>query len=230
MTALDPRFFHKQRATPDAVGATLRASKLILLGSRSFADGRGRSILCGVAGLMSTTTVNQMATRGRGLLSIAVGTETAFRLGLRRMGGSARDLPGDPEYLVSIEASACTGSDISASDRALTLRAAGGLEANQDDLVVPGHIVPLLVRGALTLNATLPEIAHSIVVSNTPYAVPAWCDVLDDDGEVASFAEGARLAETLGIPLVVADENGAWPMVSMAVSTGVSPMRGEQRA
>lgn len=214
MTVPNPRFLHDQRAVPDAVGAALRAGTLIALGSRSFAHGRGRSILCGVAGLMSSATVNQMATHGRGLLSIAVDAKTAFRLGLRRMGGSARGLPSKPEYLVSIEASACAGSGISASDRALTLRAVGAFEANQEDLVTPGHIMPLLVRDALSPTATLPEIAHSIVAGNTPYAVAAWCDVLDDDGEVASLDGSARLAETLAIPLFVPDENVAWPMGS----------------
>ncbi len=212
MTVLNPRLLREQCAVPDGIGAALRAGMLIVLGFRSFAHGRGRSILCGAAGLMTSETVNQMATHGRGLVSITIDIETAFRLGLRRMGGSARDLPSKPEYLVSIEASACAGSGISASDRALTLRAAGALEAHQDDLVVPGHIMPLLVRGALPPTPTLPEIAHSIVAGNTPFVVAAWCDVLDDEGEIASLDASARLADALAIPLVVPDENMAWLM------------------
>ncbi len=142
---------------------------------------------------------------GAGWVSIAVDVETAFRLGLRRMAGAARGRPTKPEYLVSIEAATCSDSRISAHDRAATLRAAGALEACQDDLVSPGHIMPMLVGDCLSSSATLPEIGRAIVARYTPYKVAAWCDVLDDDGELADFEQGARCAERLAIPFFVAD-------------------------
>ena len=179
---------HKHRAArsvavvPEAVVADLCAGRLVVMGSSGQERGRGRAILFGVAGLMSAEHVTLMSVHGRGLVSIAVDGTTALRLGLRRMPSSVRDLRESAEYLISIEASACSGTGISAADRAMTLRAAGAPAACCDDLVAPGHIVPLLVRDA-PRGASLPEVAHAVVARHTGYDVAAWCDVLDETGK-----------------------------------------------
>ena len=191
---------------PGDVVAALRAGRLVMLGSPGQKGGRGRAVLFGVAGLMSAECVTLMSIHGRGLVSIAVDSTTALRLGLRRMPSSGRDLRDSAEYLVSIEASACSGTGISAADRAMTLRAAGAPAACCDDLIAPGHIVPLLVRDGSPWGVSPPEVAHAVVARHTGYAVAAWCDVLDEAGEVADLDDGVRLAQSLGLLVLLEAE------------------------
>jgi 3,4-dihydroxy-2-butanone 4-phosphate synthase len=155
---------------------------------------------------MTDATVVQMVNYGRGLVSIVVDIDTAFRLGLRRMAGRRAGIPENGEYLVSIEAADCSGTGISAGDRAATLRAAGGRDAAQDDIVMPGHVMPLLVPGRLTRESALPTVAHAIVMRSTEYSVVAWCDVLGRDGDVADLNEASALARELQLPMAVADD------------------------
>lgn len=157
--------------------------------------GRGQGILIGVAALMCEETACVMAIHARGLLSVTVGVSAAFRLGLRRMPGAAR---AETEYLASIEAARCLGTGISAADRAMTMRTAGARNATEDDLVSPGHVMPLLVREGRP-PATLPEIAHAIVTRRCGYPAASWCDVLNEAGDLASCEECLDLARRLGV-------------------------------
>lgn len=199
----------------DAVVAdALNAGELIILGSRSLQNGRGRAIMCGIAALMSSDAVNRMAIHGRGLVSIAVDAETAFRLGLRHMAGVGRGPDHRAQYLVSVEASSCRGTGISAAERAETLRAAGAPAATQDDLISPGHVMPYLVAATLSRGSALPDIAHAIVTRRTAYTVPAWCDVLNESGDLASLDESVKLAGALGLPVIIAEDAQAGPAAS----------------
>ena len=205
MSAVDLRIARTGLSVPSDAVEALNAGELILLASSQANRGRGRSVLCGVAALMTDLTVVQMVIHGGGLVSISVDPQTAFQLGLRRMPGR-RSRPQEGEYLVSIEASSCRGTGISAKDRATTLRAAGALDASQDDLVMPGHVMPLLVRGHVARGSGLPEFAHGIVARNTEYVVPAWCDVLGPEGELAELDQSLALAQHLGLRAVVSEE------------------------
>jgi 3,4-dihydroxy 2-butanone 4-phosphate synthase/GTP cyclohydrolase II len=177
---------------PEAIVEQLAQGRLVVL-----ADGRGRGhgIIAGVAAWLTAQGAALMAVHARGLLSITVDQQAVFRLGLKRMPEwCERNGRGAREFLVSIEASACEGSGISAHDRALTIRRAGALGSTDQDVVMPGHIPPLLVgcheRGELSL----PEIAHLIVTERCGFPVATWCDILNDQGEVASFSECRALA------------------------------------
>jgi len=218
MLMQDHRRPRAEAAVPERVTSALRAGRLVMLGSSRQRDGRGRTILCGVAGLMTEEKVTRMCVHGRGLVSITVDALTAFHLGLRRMSGTTRGTRGDAEFLVSIEASACEGTGISASDRAMTMRAAGSPHANQDDLTMPGHVMPLLVPETVSFDASLPEIAHAIIIRHTAYSVAAWCDVLDEAGDVASLNESIRLGESLDIPVFVPDYRAMLPVITDLIS------------
>jgi len=161
-----------------------------------------------VAALMSERSVTQMAIEGGGLVSIALDVQTAFRLELRRMARGTGGWPETEEYLVSIEASECAGTGISAEDRALTLRAAGAPGAVPGDLVTPGHVMPLLVPEHLNTRSALPAFGRAIVAQHTGYTVAAWCDVLGQDGDVAGIEESMALAMRLSAPVITV-ENGA---------------------
>jgi 3,4-dihydroxy 2-butanone 4-phosphate synthase/GTP cyclohydrolase II len=194
-----------RRTISPAARQALRAGDLVLLVSQAHNDGKGHAILCGAAGLMSDRAVTQMAVHGRGILSITVDAPMAFRLGLARMQRRRPGWPERSEYLVSIEAAACDGTGISAADRAFTLRVAGTPTATANDVITPGHIIPLLVPDEPNEEPTLPEIAHAIVGEMTSLAGAAWCDVLGRDGDLATAEESFELARELRLPTLLAD-------------------------
>jgi len=184
------------RRIPDLAVGRLRRGEMLVLAESA---GRGHGIMVGVAALLTAQNATLMAVQARGLLSITVDQECAFRLGLRRMPGVRETRDRLTEYLVSIEGRACEGTGISAHDRALTIRSAGAPDATQHDLVMPGHIVPLLVMRPARADASLPEIAHLIVDERCKFPVAAWCHILNDQGDVASFSECRALAQDCGL-------------------------------
>lgn len=195
---------------PDQVQEHLLAGKAALLvRDCPHEDGVG-GIAVAIAGLATPALANFMATHCRGIVSATLDAEHALRLGI---GLGSR--PGDREkgrnFLVSVEAACCDGTGISAADRALTLRTIGAPGVCAPDLVTPGHIMPMLVQTVVSKQSPLPDIAH-MLVENTQvpdtsqqFRSAAWCDVLDDDGRIASAEHCIALAARHGLTAIYWD-------------------------
>ncbi len=190
--------------TPDinSLRESLSSGELIILSHKSHHNGAGRGIFVGVAALLHEDLASLMAIEGRGLLSIALDERTAFRLGLRTMECNSSHNSSRPEYLKSIEAASCNGTGISAADRALTIRTAGSQIATANDLVTPGHVMPIVIRKPFSLDETLISGAHQLINDLTPYDVITCCDILDEKGEVGTSAYCQSLAKKLDLPFV----------------------------
>jgi 3,4-dihydroxy 2-butanone 4-phosphate synthase/GTP cyclohydrolase II len=106
-------------------------------------------------------------------------------------------------YGVSIEARRGVTTGISASDRATTIRATVGEHAVADDLVMPGHVLPVQVRrGGVLSRLQAPEAAVDLarLAGMVPAAVA--CAILRDDGNIAHGPDLEAFAERHGMPLV----------------------------
>ncbi|MBN9526837.1 MAG: 3,4-dihydroxy-2-butanone-4-phosphate synthase [Alphaproteobacteria bacterium] len=164
------------RALRQAQTSALPAGELAIL------TGGDRGIFAARAATLTETQANRMASLGRGLLSVTLDLAAAFRLGIQPMAGTQLPDDGSPVYLASIEVADCPGSGISAADRALTIRTAADPNARAGAVVMPGHIMPLLIRRPA--GTTLPEIAAAML----PHEAVAWCDILGEDGDLATAA------------------------------------------
>lgn len=149
---------------------------------------------------VTAEAINQMALYGRGVVSACLTLERAFELGLRSM-ARANGRPGMPRFMVSVEAAACTETGISAAERALTLRALGDPASTPHDLHMPGHIMPCLPPGDSDKDGLLAT-ATSYVAAISGVAVAAWCDILDDSGDLASAEYCLALAELISIEAI----------------------------
>jgi 3,4-dihydroxy 2-butanone 4-phosphate synthase/GTP cyclohydrolase II len=105
-----------------------------------------------------------------------------------------------PYYLTSIEAASCDGTGISAADRALTMRVAGDPLSGRADIRTPGHIMPILVADHVAPEASS-GFAYQLLRRHTDYDVAAWCDILNEAGEVASAEECREFADRHGLAL-----------------------------
>lgn len=187
------------RELPDPTSPASYAGQLAVLIDRSALGGAGRGIFFIAAAQTETETARIMAIEGRGILSIAMDEISAFRLGLRPIGRLPKD-DGTPYHANSIEAVSCTETGISAAERALTMRTAGGAHATAADVTCPGHIMPLVVRNAFRDNLELAEISYLLVNAAGVGRVSGWCDILDDSGNVAGTDYCQCLAQRLGLP------------------------------
>jgi 3,4-dihydroxy 2-butanone 4-phosphate synthase/GTP cyclohydrolase II len=95
--------------------------------------------------------INFMATFGKGLICLTLTEKRCSQLKLPLMVGDNKDANGT-NFTVSIEAASGVTTGISAADRAKTVIDAVAKNANEEDIVQPGHIFPLMAKkgGVLT--------------------------------------------------------------------------------
>jgi 3,4-dihydroxy 2-butanone 4-phosphate synthase/GTP cyclohydrolase II len=186
--------------TDASAAEALAAGLPVIVVDEAAFNGAGRGFFLHAAALASTQVVNTTILHGRGITCFSVTPEQAMRLGLMLADELRHDRPG-PVFLRSVEAASCEGTGISAEDRALTLRAAGAPDAGMASLKSPGHVVPAMVTGR---QGDVADAALEVLRHLTTHEVPAWTDILDDDGDVAGAAWCQELAERLGLPAVKA--------------------------
>ena len=169
---------------------------------------RGRGIFFMQADSISADDVNIMARHGRGVIGAALTASRALAIGLSPL-TNTHVREGATRYMASVEAAACTETGISAAERALTLRVLAGIGTHPDDLVAPGHIMPAIVAESEGADTTLEALGfHYAARSNNALAI-AWCDILDNDGNVADSAHCIALASYLAVPLLLRVGNTA---------------------
>ena len=178
--------------------ADLRAGRFVIL-----AEGElGESQLCMAADLVTADAVNFMAMHGRGLVCLSMTDERLRRLGIPLM---APDAPSvvRRSYGASIEARRGVTTGISAHDRAATIRAAMAPNAGPDDLVMPGHVMPIVGRaGGVLVRPGLTEAAIDIVRLAGRQPAAAVCAILTDDGNLAALPDLEALAELFELKIV----------------------------
>ena len=186
----------------EEVLADLRAGRFVIL-----ADGeKGEVHLCAAAEQVTPTTVNFMATHGRGLICLSLTGERQRRLGIPLM------VPEAPatvrqSFGVSIEARRGVTTGISAHDRATTIQATMMPKAGPDDLVMPGHIFPVVARdGGVLIRAGLTEASVDLARLAGLQPAAVVCAILRDDGTLAEAADLHALTSRFAIKtLRVAD-------------------------
>jgi len=183
------------------IAEDLPSVRLAVCVDRNALAGRGRGIFFVPAEGVSAQDVNEMARSGRGLVAAAMTAERAFTLGLMPLAQARSD--SRVRYLVSVEAVACAETGISASERALTLRTLAAHSTTAVDLVSPGHIMPSIVATRIGPESELQELAFHAASAHGNALAIAWCDILDDAGDVASAPWCEALAVKLGLVLLV---------------------------
>ena len=128
--------------------------------------------------------VNFMATHAKGLICVATSAEIANRLALSPM-VTNNDSSYETAFTVSVDAKdALTG--ISAAERDMTIKILANPTSNQDELVRPGHVFPLIAKDGGVLIRTghtegsvdlcrLAGLASSSVI----------CEIIKEDGTMA---------------------------------------------
>lgn len=139
--------------------------------------------------------VNFMATHGRGLICTPILPEAAERLGLPLMVRRNTESQGT-NFTVAVDASEGVTTGISASDRAKTISILANPLSEPQDLVRPGHILPLqAVPGGVLRRAGHTEAAVDLARLAGLEEAGVICEILNEDGTMARLPELMKFAE-----------------------------------
>jgi len=171
----------------------VRNGKLVILVDDEDRENEGDLMIA--AEKVTPETVNFMAKYGRGLICLALSTETCDRLDLPLM-VDQNTSPFGTGFTVSIEARCGVTTGISAFDRATTILTAIAEDASPQDLVRPGHIFPLKAKdGGVMVRAGQTE--GSVDLARLAGLNPSGviCEIMDEDGSMARMPALEALSE-----------------------------------
>ncbi len=178
----------------------LRQGKMIILADDD--ESHGEANLCIAAEKTTPEAVNFMATHGRGLVCLALTEEKIRALGIPML-GSGPALNHQRVFGASIEARKGVTTGISAYDRAVTITTAIKPKAGPNDIVMPGHVHPLLAhRGGVLARPGLSEGAVDLARLGRLAPAATLCTILGEDGDLAQEADLEAFAEQHQLKIV----------------------------
>jgi 3,4-dihydroxy 2-butanone 4-phosphate synthase/GTP cyclohydrolase II len=151
------------------------------------------------AQMCTPQAVNFMARYGRGLICLALTQERADQLNLPMM-AAENQTRNQTAFTVSIEAKEGISTGISAPDRARTISVAIDPTKGPQDIVMPGHVFPLVARpGGTLIRAGHTEAAVDIARLAGLYPAGVICEIMNDDGTMARLPDLVKFAQLHGL-------------------------------
>jgi len=182
-------------AVPEAI-EDLRRGKYVLVVDDEDRENEGD--LCLAAEHVTPEAITFLINNVRGFLCVAIGAELAARLELPPMVEENRSAFGTP-FTVTVDARRGITTGVSAHDRARTIRTIVADDAKPDDLVRPGHILPLLARpGGTLVRAGHTEAAVDLARLAGLKPATIVCEVMNADGSMAKLPDLTKMAAQFG--------------------------------
>jgi len=151
------------------------------------------------AQMCTPQAINFMAKYGRGLICLAMTQERADQLKLPMMTAQNRTR-NQTAFTVSIEAKDGISTGISAHDRAHTISVAIDPTKGPDDIIMPGHVFPLVARhGGVLIRTGHTEAAVDIARLAGLYPAGVICEIMNDDGTMARLPDLVKFAQFHGL-------------------------------
>jgi 3,4-dihydroxy 2-butanone 4-phosphate synthase / GTP cyclohydrolase II len=188
-----------QSASLEEVFAALRDGKMIVMLAEEREDAEGDLVMA--AEKITADDINFMAREARGVVSVALPDKRFRELGIPLLpstdNGNSFEQAG-----ALIEAREGVTTGISAADRARTISVVAFEESRSADIVMPGHVLPLMaLGGGVMMRMGRAEGAVDLVRSAGLGAAAALCTILRDDGEAARLVELRQFADQHGFPI-----------------------------
>ncbi|NKY39565.1 3,4-dihydroxy-2-butanone-4-phosphate synthase [Cellulomonas septica] len=119
--------------------------------------------------------------------------------------------PRRTAYTVTVDAATGVTTGISASDRARTLRVLADPASGHEDLIRPGHVLPLrAVPGGVLHRAGHTEAAVDLCRLAGLEPVGAIAELVNDDGSMTRLPDASALAQAEGLVLLTIEDIVAW--------------------
>ena len=190
--------------------AALQRGELIIVVDDEDRENEGDFI--GVASEITPEQINFMATRGRGLICTAIRPERLQNLDLDLMVESNSEIH-HTSFTVSVDYKEGTTTGISASDRAITIRALSDDNEPAHAFARPGHVFPLIARtGGVLRRAGHTEAAVDLARLAGHPPCGALVEIMNEDGTMARVPQLLPLAEELDMPIITIQDLIAYRM------------------
>ena len=180
-------------ASTDEIITDMRAGKMVVLVDEEDRENEGDLVLA--ADHVTPEAINFMAKHGRGLICLTLTRERCEQLNLPLMVRDNTAALGT-NFTVSIEAAEGVTTGISAADRSHTVKVAVSTTAKPRDIVMPGHIFPLMAQaGGVLVRSGHTEAGCDLaeLAGCSPAAV--ICEIMKDDGEMARLPDLVEFAK-----------------------------------
>ena len=154
------------------------------------------------ADAITPSSINFMATHGRGLVCASLSAQRLRELRIPPMVSDNED-PHGTAFHLSVDHRTLNTTGISAADRAATIRALVDPKADGDDFTRPGHVFPLAARdgGVLTRPGhTEAAVDLAVLAGRAPGGV--ICEIANPDGEMARLPALLDFAARHRLPIV----------------------------
>jgi 3,4-dihydroxy 2-butanone 4-phosphate synthase/GTP cyclohydrolase II len=189
--------FHDYIAQLPDVIEDARNGKMFILVDAEDRENEGDLVI--PAQMCTPQAINFMARYGRGLICLAMTQERADQLKLQMM-AAHNGTRNQTAFTVSIEAKEGISTGISAHDRAHTISVAIDPTKGPDDIVMPGHVFPLVARhGGVLVRTGHTEAAVDIARLAGLYPAGVICEIMNDDGTMARLPDLVKFAQLHGL-------------------------------
>ena len=170
----------------------IKAGKMIIMMDDEERENEGDLMMA--ADRVTPDDINFMARYGRGLICLTLTEERCEQIGLPLMVGDNNGARFSTNFTMSIEAAEGVTTGISAADRARTVQAAVAPEAKPSDIVMPGHIFPIMAQsGGVMSRAGHTEAGCDLANMAGLTAASVICEILKDDGSMARLPQRCHL-------------------------------------
>ncbi|WJW76220.1 bifunctional 3,4-dihydroxy-2-butanone-4-phosphate synthase/GTP cyclohydrolase II [Thiohalobacter sp. IOR34] len=185
--------------TPEELIEDIRQGRMVILMDDEDRENEGDLVMA--ATKVSADDINFMAKYGRGLICLTLTRERCRQLNLPLM---VQDNTAQlsTAFTVSIEAAEGVTTGISAADRAVTVQTAVAPDARPSDIVMPGHVFPLMAQPGGVLNrAGHTEAGCDLarLAGLEPAAVIV--EILNEDGTMARRPDLEKFAAEHGLKI-----------------------------
>ena len=172
----------------------LAAGKMVIITDDEDRENEGDLVMA--ADLVEPEHINFMAKYGRGLICLTLTEQRCQHLGLPLMVGN-NQARFSTNFTISIEAAEGVTTGISAADRAKTVRDAVAVEAEEGDIVMPGHIFPIMAQpGGVLSRAGHTEAGCDFARLAGREPAGVICEILNEDGSMARMNDLLEFAKT----------------------------------
>lgn len=195
-------------ATIEQALTALLAGRPVLVLDSPDRENEGDVVLA--AATLSTEWLAWTVRHTSGYLCAPMPREHADRLRLPPMVEDNQD-PRGTAYTVSVDAAGGIGTGISAADRAHTLRVLADPGSGPDDLIRPGHVLPLRARdgGVLTRAGHTEATVDLCRLAGLP-PVGAIGELVHDSGEMMRTPAVLALGAEFGLPVITIADLITW--------------------
>ena len=192
----------------DEIIEDFRNGRMVILIDDETRENEGDLVI--PAQMATPDVINFMATHGRGLICLALDSESVSRLGLPLMAqqNTARH---STAFTVSIEAREGVSTGISAPDRARTIQVAIAPDSRAENLASPGHVFPLKAKdGGVLVRAGHTEAAVDLAKMAGMRPAGVICEIMKDDGSMARLPDLVGFAQRHGMKIGTIADLIAW--------------------